>query len=207
MCPAETTRLNFAVDATHFSRFHSGSDAPIWWGIIGLILIEMSVVAAFVISYFYLVMINPSWPPIGHPASELLWPTASVVILLMSCVTMYLASKAINRDRITAFVTHTSISVALACSVLVIRWQQFQTFDFRWDEHVYGSLVWTISGFHFLHVVSAAIGTAVVATLGALKFFNSKQRIAIVVDTMYWNFVGLAWIPFYLVLYIVPRLT
>jgi cytochrome c oxidase subunit III len=91
--------------------------------------------------------------------------------------------------------------------VLVIRWQQFQNFEFSLDQHVYGSLVWTISGFHFLHVVSAAIGTAVVAILGMMGFFSSTQRIGVVVDTLYWNFVALAWIPFYLILYWVPRIT
>jgi cytochrome c oxidase subunit 3 len=207
MAISDVTAPQFSVDATDLSRFHGGTDAPVWWGIVGLILIEMSVVAAFVISYFYLVMVNPSWPPTGHPASELLWPTASMMLLLVSCVTMYLAGKSVNQDRITAFVCYTWASVALASVVLVIRWQQFQTFDFSWNDHVYGSLVWTISGFHFLHVVSAATGTSVVALLGMLNFFNSKQRIGVVVDTLYWNFVALAWIPFYLILYWVPRMT
>tara|TARA_R100001039_G_scaffold38191_2_gene38844 strand:+ start:481 stop:1113 length:633 start_codon:yes stop_codon:yes gene_type:complete len=204
---SEVTEPQFSVDATQLSRFHGGTDAPIWWGIVGLILIEMSVVAAFVISYFYLVMVNPTWPPEGQPASELLWPTVSMVLLLVSCVTMYLAGKSVNRDRVTAFVIYTWASVALATVVLVIRWLQFQTFDFSWNDHVYGSLVWTISGFHFLHVVSAATGTSVVALLGMKKFFNSKQRIGVVVDTLYWNFVALAWIPFYLILYWAPRMT
>ncbi len=205
-----TTELNearFVVDATDLSRFHSGSDAPIWWGIVGLVLIEMSVVAAFVISYFYLLMSNPQWPPADYPVPELMLPTVSLVLLLISCVTMYMAGKTLNKGQVTAFVLYTVASVALACVVLVIRWQQFQNFEFSLDQHVYGSLVWTISGFHFLHVVSAAIGTAVVAILGMMGFFSSTQRIGVVVDTLYWNFVALAWIPFYLILYWVPRIT
>ena len=49
------------------------------------------------------------------------------------------------------------------------------------------------------------IGTAVVVLLGALGFFTQKRQIAVVVDTLYWYFVGLVWIPFYLVLYWAPR--
>jgi cytochrome c oxidase subunit III len=199
--------INYSIDASQFSRFHSRTDAPVWWGIVGLIMIEMSVVVAFVISYLYLLLMSSQWPPVAHEVSSLTLPTATLVLLLISCFTMYMAGKEINRDHVRAFVLYTAASVLLACICLVLRWLQFEQFDFRWDSHVYGSLMWTISGFHFIHVVSAAIGTAVVAILGCYGFFNRNQKIAVVVDTLYWNFVAIAWIPFYIILYWVPRFT
>lgn len=196
----------FVIDVTDFSRHTNGSDAPVWWGIIGLILIEMSVVSAFVVSYFYLQMMNDQWPPEGMPLPDLFLPTLSLILLLTSCFTMYLASRALRKNQVKRFVTCTLTSVGLACVVLIIRWQKIQKFEFRWDEHVFGSLVWTINGFHFIHVVSAAIGTAVIGLLGIFGYFNKQRQIGVVVDTLYWNFVALAWIPFYFVLYWAPRL-
>ncbi len=195
---------DFVVDAAGLPRFQTRSDAPIWWGVIGLILIEMSVVAAFVISYFYLQMGQAQWPPAGMPVPARTLPTLSLVLLLISCVTMYLAGQAINRNRVARFVVCTFASVGLAGGVLILRWMQFRELDFGWDQHVYGSLVWTISGFHFVHVLSAALGTAVIGILGVRGYFHSRRRIGVVVDTLYWNFVALAWIPFYLILYWVP---
>jgi cytochrome c oxidase subunit III len=197
----------FIIDVTEFSRFTPGREAPIWWGIIGLILIEMSVVAAFVISYFYLQMRAGQWPPPELPLPDATIPTLSLNLLLISCGTMYLAGRAIDTNKVKTFVAYTLASVGLATVVLIIRWRQFQQLPFRWDEHAYGSLVWTLSGFHFIHIVSAAIGTFVIALAGMVGYFNKQRKIGVVVDTLYWNFVALAWIPFYLVIYWIPRLT
>jgi cytochrome c oxidase subunit 3 len=194
------------IDASDYSRFNPGREAPLWWGIVGLILIEGTVVATFIGSYFYLRMGAAVWPPPGVAVPELLWPTVNLILLLASSGSMWYAGRAMNQNRQTAFSVFVGISLLLATIVLVLRWQQFQELDFRWDSHSYGSIVWTISGFHFLHVVSAVIGTAVVFVLSLWKYFNKERQLAVVVDTLYWYFVCFAWLPFYLVLYWAPRL-
>lgn len=200
------SKVIFEVDVTSLTRLSRSRGAPIWWGIIGLILIELSVVSAFSVSYFYLQMMNDVWPPQGVKPPNLTIPTANLLLLLTSCGTMYLAGRAVDNDKIKLFVFYTAASVALACTVLWLRWHQFDNFTVSWNEHVYGSLLWTITGFHFLHVVSAAIGTAVIALLGMMGFFTKERQLGVVVDTMYWNFVAVAWIPFYFVLYWAPRI-
>lgn len=193
------------VDVRDFPRLIPSNKAPIWWGIVGLILIEATVVACFIAAYFYLQIMNAEWPPAGVEPPPLPLPTLSLVLLLASCYTMYLAGKLISKGKQGAFVAAIAASVALASAVLVLRWMQFGLFDFRWDEHAYGSIVWAITGFHFTHVVSAVIGTFVVGILGLMGFFTPARQIGVIVDTLYWYFVGLAWIPFYLVLYWAPR--
>lgn len=88
---------NSDVDVSNFSRHLNGHNAPIWWGIIGLILIELSVVSAFTVTYLYLYMQHPQWPPNDIPAPPLLIPTWSMILMLLSCVTMYLAGKAVEK--------------------------------------------------------------------------------------------------------------
>lgn len=205
MAEQTTIPKRFVIDAEPLSRFLPGREAQIWWGIVGLILIEMTVVSAFVISYFYIQMQHDPWPPAETPVPDVVLPTWSLIVMLSSCITMYLAGRAIDQDRVRAFYLYTFVSVFLACVVLLIRWKKFEKLEFRWDDNVYGSMVWTLSGFHFIHVVSAAIGTFVIAVLGTLGYFNKKRQIGVVVDTLYWNFVAIAWIPFYLALYWAPR--
>lgn len=199
------TETRVVFDVSELPRFQKGHEAPLWWGIVGLVVLEASVVASFIASYLYFRVTHAQWPPSGVPLPDLLWPSVSLVLLLASCVTMWGAGRALAKDRVPLFVILILSSLALASWVLVLRWQQFQSFEFRWDAHPYGSLVWTLTGFHFLHVVSAVIGTAVVAVLGFTGFFNSKRQLAVVVDSLYWYFVALVWVPLYLVLYWVPR--
>ena len=192
-------------DVSDYARLLPDRRAPIWWGIVGLILVETSVIAGFIATYFYLVIMNEAWPPPNVEPSPLVAPTIALGLLLASCLTMWWAGRMVKQGRNTPFVIGVFSSVVLASAVLVLRWEQFQLFAFRWDEHAYGSVVWTITGFHFTHVVSAVIGTAVVGILGLRGFFTPRRQIGVIVDTLYWYFVALAWIPLYVVLYWVPR--
>ncbi len=193
------------VDVTDYARLNPNRKAPIWWGVLGLILIEGSVVAFFVASYFYLQLMSSSWPPEGVSVPDMLRPSIEVILLLLSGAAMVVAGRYMSKGRSTPFVILVFLAVALNCLVLVVRWQQFQVFGFRWDEHAYGSVVWTLTGFHFIHVVSAIIGTVVIGILGMMNYFTTRRQIGVIVDTLYWNFVSLAWIPFYIVIYWVPQ--
>lgn len=198
-------RERVVIDVSAFSRFNPGRQAPVWWGMVGLILVEASVIAGFLATYFYLMMMSESWPPEGIAPPPLLLPTVSLVLMLISAGAMVWGGKLIVREKYNLFVVAMFTAVGLAFTVLALRWHQFQNFEVRWDENAYGSVVWTLMGFHFTHVVSAAIGTAVVGILGIKRYFNPQQQIGVIVDTLYWNFVALAWIPLYVTLYWVPR--
>ena len=66
-------------------------------------------------------------------------------------------------------------------------------------------MLWTITGFHYTHVVSAILGTAVVSVLAWRGYFTPERQLGVVVDTLYWYFVAAVFLPIYLVLYWVPR--
>lgn len=195
-----------AIDMHEVTRFNPDQRSPVWWGILGLIAIEATVVATLITSYLYLAMTSKAWPPPGAEPPPLLWPSINVGLLLLSSGTMFWAGWGIRRGNQAILAIGVSASVALSCAVLVLRAFEFRAFDFDWTEHAYGSIVWTIAGFHFAHVVSIAIGSAVVALLAWMGYFTRQRQIGVVVDTMYWYFVSFAWIPLYLILFWVPRL-
>lgn len=195
-----------AVDVSGMTRFHPDHRSPLWWGIAGLIAIEATVVTAFIASYFYLAMRAEQWPPADLPPPPLLWPTINTALLLLSGATMYWAGRGIRRGNRTVLTIGLSVSVLLASAVLVLRMLEFAAFGFDWKSHAYGSIVWTLAGFHFVHVASIVVGSAVVAVLAAMGYFTRERQIGVVVDTNYWYFVVLAWLPLYFTLYWVPRL-
>lgn len=198
-------QLRSAFDARELTRF-ANKKHPLWWGVLGAVTIELTVVAALIVSYFYLGMGAEHWPPVEVGSPDLLWPSVNLVLLLASAGTMYWAGWGINRGSQTILTVGTGASVFLASLVLVLRGLQLGQLDFRWDSHAYGSIFWTISGFHFVHVVSAVVGTAVVTLLSAIGHFTPQRQLGVVVDTLYWYFVAGAWLPLYLVLYLSPVL-
>ena len=148
----------------------------------------------------------PEWPPAGLAPAPLLWPSVNLGLLLTSMVTMRWAGNRITAGDRRGLILGLLASVSLHALVLVFRALEMAAYEFRWDDHAYGSLMWTISGFHFTHVASAIVGTLVVAILAVKGYFTPERQLGVVVDTLYWNFVSAAWIPFYLALYWGPRL-
>lgn len=193
------------ADVSGLTRF-SKQKHPLYVGILGLIAIELSVVALLTVSYLYLMLTAPAWPPAGLEPAPLAWPSINVGLLLASMVAMRIAGNRITAGDRRGLIVGLLTAVSLHALVLVFRSLEMAAYDFRWDDHVYGSLMWTISGFHFTHVASAIVGTLVVAILALKGYFTPERQLGVVVDTLYWNFVSAAWIPFYLALYWGPRL-
>ncbi|TFL18362.1 cytochrome c oxidase subunit 3 [Jannaschia formosa] len=193
------------VDAAELSRF-APHDHPLWWGILGAVAIEAAVVANLLTSYFYLAAQAEAWPPDGVDPPALLWPTLVLFVLPLSSLTMWWAGKGSDAGRRRQLALGVTASVGLASLALVFRSIQIAEFDIRWDEHAYGSILWAVTGFHYTHVVSAIVGTAVVAVLAWRGYFTPERQLGVVVDTLYWYFVAGVFLPIYLVLYWAPRL-
>ncbi|MET4701733.1 cytochrome c oxidase subunit 3 [Constrictibacter sp. MBR-5] len=193
-----------AVDASGLPRLTPHTH-PLWWGVLGAVAIEAAVVANLLTSYFYLMSQSETWPPAGIKPPDPFWATVVLCVLPLSSVTMWWAGRGSDADRKTQLAMGVTASVALASLALVFRWLQFAAFGVRWDEHAYGSILWAITGFHFTHVVSAILGTAVVAVLAWMDYFTSERQLGVVVDTLYWYFVAAVFLPIYLVLYWAPR--
>jgi cytochrome c oxidase subunit 3 len=77
---------------------------------------------------------------------------------------------------------------------------------FRWDDHAYGSVVWTTIGLHTGHLFAEVLETAVIATV----FFRrgdveAKYFVDAEDNALYGYFIVAVWIPVYAVLYLSPR--
>lgn len=192
------------TDASRLSRLTPRTH-PLWWGVAGAVAIELVVVANLLTSYFYLAAQSPAWPPEGTDPPDLAWASMVPLVLAASAATMWWAgrgSDAGNRRQLALGVT---ASCLLAGVALVFRGLQMADLDMLWNRHAYGSIVWAIMGFHFTHVVSAIIGTAVVAALAWRGYFTPDRQLAVVVDTLYWYFVAAVSVPIYVVLFWAPR--
>ncbi|MEX2644084.1 MAG: cytochrome c oxidase subunit 3 [Acetobacterales bacterium] len=192
------------IDVSDLSRFGLRRH-PLYMGIAFLVIIEATVSATLIVSYLYLMANADAWPPPGVEPPGLLWPTVNMVLLLCSAVTMWWAGWGIDRHNQRVLTLGIGASTLLATVVLVFRTMQLGEFGIGWQDHAYGSIVWTITGFHFVHVASAVGGTAVVTFLAWRGHFTAVRQLGVVVDTLYWYFVAAAWVPFYVVLYWVPR--
>ena len=192
------------IDAGRLKRLTPRTH-PLWWGVAGAVAIELVVVANLLTSYFYLAEQNDAWSPEGIDPPAYLWASFVPIVLALSAVTMWWAGRGADAGNRRQLALGVTASCLLAMLALGFRGMQIGAFEVRWDEHAYGSIVWAIVGFHFTHVVSAIIGTAVVAVLAWRGYFSPERQLAVVVDTLYWYFVAAVSVPIYVVLFWVPR--
>lgn len=193
------------IDVSALDVAPLGSRAPMWWGMMGLITVETVVFSTLIVSYFYLRMGHPEWPPAGVEEPELLLPTINTFILLLSSIPMYFADKGIAEGKQWPLKIGLIVSTVLAIIFLWIKGVEYSHLEYDWTSHAYGSITWTIAGFHSLHVTALVLKTIVVGALAWIGFFHEEERLAVQVNGIYWHFVVAIWIPLYVVLYLVPH--
>ena len=60
--------------------------------------------------------------------------------------------------------------------------------------HLYGSLYFTITGFHMAHVVVGLIVLLLLLLWTALGYFDERRCAALTIGGLYWHFVDVVWL-------------
>jgi heme/copper-type cytochrome/quinol oxidase subunit 3 len=182
-----------------------GPRAAGWWGIVFLVTIEVVVFTALIISYFYLKSYAPRWPAGGITAPELFLPTLNTVVLIASALPIYWANHAIRRNQRGQFLISLLLAMLMGVIFLWLKYVEYSDKGYNWSENAYASIVWTMTGFHILHVTAVLLKSAAVWVVGAQGYFNARRYVAVEGNALYWYFVIVIWIPLYLTIYISPR--
>ncbi|MGH2406896.1 MAG: cytochrome c oxidase subunit 3 [Candidatus Limnocylindrales bacterium] len=68
---------------------------------------------------------------------------------------------------------------------------------------IFGSLFFTMTGFHGAHVLGGVIGIGVILARGSSGQFSARHHVAVEAVSAYWHFVDVVWVFLFLTLYIV----
>jgi cytochrome c oxidase subunit 3 len=194
-----------ALDVSELPEYGFGHRSLLWWATMCLIAIEGTMFALVIMSDIYLKGRSPQWPPAVAPP-RLLWGTLNLVVLLASAAPNALAKKAAETFSLSGVRLWMSICMVFALAFNVIRFVEFSALNVRWDENAYGSVVWTLLGFHTVHVLTDFLDSGVLTALLFVGPVDEHRFIDVSENAMYWYFVVLAWIPVYAVIYLAPRI-
>src|SRR5258706_8329844 len=123
-----------------------GSRTLMFWGTLGIVVIESTVFALAIGAYFYLVTRFPAWPPHGVAAPDLRWGTLNTLILLASLVPNELARRAGEHVDLHQVRTWMVVCLVFAIGFNLVRAYEFAHLNVMWDHDAYGSMVWLIPG-------------------------------------------------------------
>jgi len=170
-----------------------------------LIAIESTMFALLASSYFYLRGNESEWPPTGAANAPIAISAITIVWLLMSCIPNYYAFFNAPRARLRA-VQRGMLGVTIASfAAAIARGFELASIGFKWNSHAYGSIVWALYFMHTLHVLSGAFENLTLTALLYRGPVEKKLMVDVRLSTIYWAFVVVAWIPFWLLLYLDER--
>jgi heme/copper-type cytochrome/quinol oxidase subunit 3 len=181
-----------------------------WWGMVWLIGTEATLFALLIASYFYLrFRYGPTWPPDGIAEPELGLPLIMTAVLWSSSAPVHMADRGIRAGDLGRLKAGLAAGFALGAAFLVmtvgVEWPE--TLDeFGPTTNVYGSLVFTITGFHAAHVLVGLLinlWTQARAWQGA---FDESRHLTVQNFAMYWHFVDVVWAFVLATVYLSPNL-
>jgi cytochrome c oxidase subunit I+III len=203
--PRSLPRQSGGLDVSSLPSYGFGSRSSMWWGTSGVVAIEGMVFALAIASYFYLRSQSLEWPQ-GVPPPDLLWGTVNLLILLASTVPNHWTKHAAMAHDLARVRLGMTICIAFAIAFLVVRILEFRSLNVGWDTNAYGSAVWFILGLHTAHLLTDFADTAVLAVLMFTGPLEGRRFADVADNADYWDFVVIAYVPIYAVVYWAPRL-
>lgn len=178
---------------------------PGWWAMVLIVVTEAMLFAYLLFAYFYLgSMANTPWPPGGPPALKLVVP--NTIILLVSSGTMWWAESGIRAGSQMRLRLGMLITLLLGAAFLLIQGIEYSKKDFALQSNAYGSLFFTITGFHGAHVFVGLLFNIVVQLRAWLGHFTAERHLAVTNAAMYWHFVDAVWLVVFVSLYLTPHI-
>ena len=162
-----------------------------WWGMAVFVASEATLFALMIGSYFYVRFKNLAWPPQGIPEPKLVVPLVLLGVLLATSVPMQLAAAAGKDGRLA--LTRLFLVAALVVQSGYFAMQVHLYFDdlskFTPQQHVYGSLYFTLLGADHAHV---ALGLLLDVWLLAklARGFTTYRLNALTAIAFYWHAVN-----------------
>lgn len=192
-------------DANGMPTLVTGVKNAGWWAIFMLVLIESTVFAGLIGSYFYIFANATVWPPDGTSPPKMGLPLVYTAVLAFSGVVAWIGDRSIARGNVSTMRLWRGIGILALAGFLTMKVYEYATLDYLWDESAYTSIVWLIAGFHTAHVFTVLLKEAAIQVLAWKGFFTQQRRGAIEGATLYWLFVVLMWFPLFATVYLFPR--
>jgi cytochrome c oxidase subunit 3 len=187
--------------------------SPIWWGNLLLLVIETTMFALIISSYFYLRQNFELWPPplvehsppVLHPVPDLglaLWVCAATVGGLIAMVVvdracLRMAEKPVRRGLL--------VMIVFGAATIVLQALTLRALHFRWDANAYASTAWSIVFLQLVHELVATLEAVLMAAWVLAHGMDRKHARDIRTTAIYWYWVSAMWFVNFAVVFLSPR--
>jgi heme/copper-type cytochrome/quinol oxidase subunit 3 len=177
-----------------------------WWGVWCLVITEGALFVYLLFSYYYFaVQFDVNWLPQGHaPSLRLALP--DTIVLILSSVALWFGDRGVRRGSRGQNLVGVGVALILGIVFVAVQYLEWSGKTFSPRSHSYGSLYFTITGFHMAHVVAGLGVLLTVFAWSLLGYFNPRRSAPVLIASVYWHFVDVVWIFVFTTFYLTPYL-
>ena len=183
-----------------------GSRDTLWWGNMGLIIVESTSFALLIASYFFYRMRYTQWPPDDAGVPWLTFGLPNLILMLAICYPVRQIAKRAPTASQSFLSRMLAFSAALIAGSVVLRVFEFETLHTDYFEHSYGSITWALLFMHGIELAFAMGEAAVLAFYSATEELDRKHRADLQTFSAFWYFLVITWLAIFSVIYLGGRL-
>ncbi|MFN2557711.1 MAG: cbb3-type cytochrome c oxidase subunit I, partial [Nitriliruptorales bacterium] len=184
-----------------------GSVVVARWGTALAILFIAIAFASLLLSYFYLRLENPLWPPAGVSNPPLGQALPAAALMVASAGGVRTAQKRIGVGDRRGFILGLVAALALAGSGAVVQWLDIAQLGMAARDHAYGSIFYTLAGFVSVVTVGAMIMLAMVVYWATQGTYSVRRHAPVANVVRFWLAMVVVWVVGFGTLYLGPYLT
>jgi len=204
-----------ALDVTGLPTTMLDSHSALWWGNALLLAIETAMFGILIAIYFSVLMQTEPFPPPRTERLPILYesypnltlPVIGLILLLVSLLPAIMLDRAARRRQAGMIKVLLPVTLLLNLVAIVIRYYEFDSLLFKWEDNAYGSITWMILGMHMFHLIVLACEDIFLLIWTYAKGVDDKHALDITVLGVYWYWVVGLWLLLFSVVYLVPRFT
>ena len=171
-------------------------------GMILFLISESFLFGALFWTYYYLRAHSAVWPPAGVELTMEL-AVINTVILITSSFAIWWGTRAIRHSSRNGLAAGLLATFVLGFIFLIITGWEWTHETFRPWSHAYGSIFYTLTGFHALHVFGGAMLMLALLIRTLRRRFSSTNFLAVEVGSLYWHYVDFIWLIVFVSLFII----
>jgi cytochrome c oxidase subunit III len=171
-------------------------------GVIVWLASELMFFSGLFAAYFSLRADTPVWPPKGY-ILDVPPVTVATILLVLSSFTMQLGVHRSIKGSRAGFMGWLIMTFILGALFEGLQISDYINRNFAIDSSAYGSAFYTLTGFHFLHVLGGLVGMIFIgARAMKTRKFGHRTVPAIEFLSYYWHFVDVVWIALFLAIFV-----
>jgi cytochrome c oxidase subunit I+III len=206
--PPMTEDEEAAFEREHGVPVNAGGSVVVAaWGTGIAILFFAIALSALLLSYFYLRLENPQWPPPGVTVPDVAPALVAAGLMVASVLSIHVALQRVRAGRQGRFLGALVATLSLATAGAVIQGRDISGMAIGPGAHAYGSVFATLTGFGYVVLGGALIMLAMVLFWAIRGHYDARRHANVAnVRTLHTGAV-LMWIAVFGTLYLGPLLT